>query len=573
MTNLFTASLSHYSFLFSQNLSAWQSAFPDGGVTFDYAGGFSGINPNVYIFPSGRKITQYQFIDDFSWIRGQHSLKFGFNFRRYDVSDHNFYSTYPSTSFYDLTAGLGHLDSRLSRTESPTPIISRTALRRTCRLRSGASAFMQKTIGRSHPSFTLIGALRLEHNSNPVCQTNCFQNFKGPFPTLPSVEAGAGAGDVPYTSDINTNLHQAYMSTDAINVSPRLAFSWAPDATAHFPWLPGEGKTIISGGIGIFYDNPAAGIVDFLLSNPPAAVFFAISPLDASGNTTGILPFDHANGAPSYVRSGQRGVQCQQKLSISSRMNLTPSLATIHRSPSNSFQGTIHSPQVQEWNLKVDQQIGRTTVVSVNYVGNHSIHIPYANDWWNAVASFPFATIPGINTNPVVPNYGTVTTLQSGAVSNYNGVTFSLREQYHDWLLAHFNYTHSHALDETSNGGYFPAGASSHQYQINPGSLHANNYGNADYDIRNLFNADYVITPPVHFGNRYAKACWGLAMVRQSVCAFRFSVYRSRWICERRHRTRRRGDRRTTGDRGRVDSCGRSSASRTEMPTLVQRRV
>ena len=147
--------------------------------------------------------------------------------------------------------------------------------------------------------------------------------------------------------------------------------------------------------------------------------------------------------------------------------------------------------------------------MSVNYVGNHSIHIPYANDWWNAVASFPFATIPGINTNPVVPNYGTVTTLQSGAVSNYNGVTFSLREQYHNWILAHVNYTHSHALDETSNGGFFSAGATSHQYQINPGSLRANNYGNADYDIRNFFSADYVITPPVKFENKFAKSLLG----------------------------------------------------------------
>src|SRR5208283_121662 len=107
MTNLFTATVSHYDFLFSQNVAAWQKVFPDGGVIFPFGDGFSGINPNVNSLPTGRKITQYQFIDDFSWVRGQHSLKFGLNFRRYDVSDHNFYYTYPTTVFYDLTSGAG----------------------------------------------------------------------------------------------------------------------------------------------------------------------------------------------------------------------------------------------------------------------------------------------------------------------------------------------------------------------------------------------------------------------------------------------------------------------------------
>src|SRR5208337_2177881 len=108
-------------------------------------------------------------------------------------------------------------------------------------------------------------------------------------------------------------------------------------------------------------------------------------------------------------------------------------------------------------------------------------------------------------------------TTQSGAVANYNGVTVSLREQYHNWIMAHINYTYSHAHDEVSNGGLFPIGNSNAtgfpgadiQTQINPTSLRANNYGNADYDIRNLFSADYVITPPTHFENKFARAALG----------------------------------------------------------------
>ena len=44
----------------------------------------------MYAFPQGRNVTQYQFVDDFSWTKGAHSIKFGANFRRYDITDYTF---------------------------------------------------------------------------------------------------------------------------------------------------------------------------------------------------------------------------------------------------------------------------------------------------------------------------------------------------------------------------------------------------------------------------------------------------------------------------------------------------
>jgi outer membrane receptor protein involved in Fe transport len=500
ITNLFTAAVSHYVFQFKQNVFAWQSAFPDGAVFFNFADGFSSINPSAVSYPQGRNITQYQFIDDFTWVRGPHNLKFGLNFRRYDVSDHNFYNTYPGTSFNDLTSGVGTPGLQAFANGVASAYLQQDSASTDVPIALWGIGFYAEDDWKIFPRFTLTGALRFEHNSNPVCQTNCFPNFKGPFPSLPSVQAGADAGDVPYSSDINTNLHQAYMGTDAINISPRLAFSWSPRR---------DNQTLVSGGIGVFYDNPATGMVDGLLSNPPAAVFFYIQPLDANFDTTGILPFDKTNGGPAAFAAASAAFSINKSFNQLSNeldpiIGYNPPLSIV------SIQGTIHSPEVQEWNLKLAQQVGRNTAVSVNYVGNHSIRIPYYNAWWNAYASGPvFESVPGINSSPVVPNYEYVDTLQSGAVANYNGVTFSLREQYHGWILAHVNYTFSHALDETSNGGLFTFGSNSLQFQNNPGSLRANNYGNADYDIRHLFNTDYVITPPVHFENMFVKGLLG----------------------------------------------------------------
>ena len=53
-------------------------------------------------------------------------------------------------------------------------------------------------------------ALRVERNSNPVCQTNCFANLTGPFTSTASAQAGfAGSENVPYSADIKFGQHRA----------------------------------------------------------------------------------------------------------------------------------------------------------------------------------------------------------------------------------------------------------------------------------------------------------------------------------------------------------------------------
>jgi len=485
-TNSFMATLSYYFALFEQNEQLATSTFPT-QITTSGAVPFRSFNA-LGSFPQGRNITQYQFIDDYTLTRGSHNLKFGVNYRRYDVSDHNFffnnpgvYYGYTSNGLQNFANGLAYQYRKTLNQAADVPI----AL-------WGMGLYAQdEWAATSNLKLTL--ALRVEHNSNPVCQFNCFANFKGPWSGLPSVTS-ANPGSVPYSSDIIYNQHQAYPATDMINWSPRIGFSWSPFK---------DKKTVISGGFGIFYDNLASGLVDDLLANPPVSVAIRVRP------TAGVLPFDPGpNGGAAIWAASAAAFNINQTYSQISK-NLT-ALGSVFAAPAvTALSGTLHSPQFQEWNLQIQRELSNSMVFTLNYVGNHGIHIPYSNAWPNAYDQYGlYPGVPGVAQNLLVPNYGTVTTIQTGALSNYSGLTLTLSKRFSHSFAGHFNYTWSHNIDEVSNGGIFTYGDST-LGQINPLSLRANNYGNSDYDIRHLVSADVIYTPNYHLGNHIMNTAFG----------------------------------------------------------------
>ncbi|MGI9071633.1 MAG: carboxypeptidase regulatory-like domain-containing protein [Bryobacteraceae bacterium] len=490
-TNSFMATLSHYVAQFAQNHTLAAGTFPydiitTGEVNFGALGsGVYETNP-LRSYPQGRNITQYQFIDDFTLNRGKHNLKFGVNFRRYDVSDHNFFYNSPAVYFGYVPGGLQNFVDGLAyqyrqalNLSSDVPVAM-----------WGLGLYAQDEWNVT-PNLKLTLALRAERNSNPVCQTNCFANFKTGFNGLASV-TNADPGSVPYSADIAANQHQAYPGVDFLDWSPRFGFSWSPG---------GHNKTVISGGFGIFYDSPPAGLVDDLLANPPVSVTFRVRP------TEGVAPFDPA-GAPAIWQAAANTFNIQKSYN-----QIATSLAALGVSfPPPAFtavNGIMHAPEWQEWNFQIQQQLSNSYVLSLNYAGNHGVRIPYDNAWPNAFDQYGlYPGVPGVPGASAVPNYGVVTSVQNGAISNYNGLTVTLAKQFSHGFAGHFNYTWSHNLDEASNGGVFTYGDSL-LGQINPVSLRANNYGNSDYDIRHNISADFIYSPGFRFGNRFLNAALG----------------------------------------------------------------
>jgi hypothetical protein len=477
--NDFKGSFLWYSAGFAiQNPAAARAALPVTGVstgteTFAlFDGSLSALNPDNVVMPQGRNITQYQVVDDFSWVRGRNNFKVGVNFRRDDISDQNFVFVTPEVGAFSLanfaTGGAGGAGDIIvqnfpSRTEVPIALYQ-------------LGLYAADDV-RVNKDLKLTLSLRADHLSNPVCQINCFQRFApGTF----------GDSTAPVNTAILAGQHQAFPSVTNIAWQPKLGFAWTPG---------GSQNTVIRGGIGMFADALPTGAIDSFLQN---------APLDPGFNTfSGYISPDQTGPLGTCVAA------CTlYQLSQAANTSFTTGFASGGLVTQFNFTNAIpiKVPIYYKWSLEVQQALGWRTTLSLMYVGNHGTHEEISNGAVNAfccnaangsvIGALPsFANLP--TTEPDM-RFGQVTNVQNIANSNYNGLTASLNHSFAGGLQFQANYTWSHALDEISNNSLSPFGVNTTGlyadviFPEDPFNTKRFNYGNADYDIRHNFNANFV---------------------------------------------------------------------------------
>ncbi len=500
VTNQFNADLSHYQAIFTQKDP---SVFPYSIISTGFnLGDPSGITSYAFDFPQGRNVTQYQFIDDLSWTKGKHSFKFGGNFRRYDITDYTFsVLNNPEVLIGDVTGNSGVVVGDPNYSDGGVlDFYNGTALQTRQRFPSrstqpvalwGLGMYAQDE-WRVSNNLKLTLAVRFEKNSNPVCQTNCGSLFNAPFNTL--LDNGQLSKSTPYNSIINGNNHQLYNATDKIDVGPRFGFAWTPVGP----------NTVFRGGFGIFYDAFPSVVADQFMTNLPGLVEVRITGPQWGDTTTSDSPYIQGANSAAAIMSGFD--------SGASYNTLKAELGSQFRTPAYHNQiGTFHTPYYEQWSFGFEQAImGDKASLSVNYVGNHGVHIPIYNEGLNASG----ASL-GLPASAPTPIFTAVEQYSSSGISNYNGLTTSYNQRLIYGLTVQASYTWGHAMDDVSNGGIGSTPYNNSQsfgsltYQINPNCLKCNNYGNADYDIRNSFNATYVWQMPYKFSNSFANQAFG----------------------------------------------------------------
>jgi hypothetical protein len=496
VVNNFIGSVLWYSAIFGSispdspalNLFPGNLAFTDGSLTnIGFGSGNPGGFGQGFEYPSGRRVTQWGLVDDLSVTRGNHSFKMGVNFRRDDISDltASELADYPAVG----TTLFGFANDQVA---SATAYNFATSPVQPVAFYTFGLYFQDEY--RVNPNLKLTLTLRADRNSGGVCQHACASLPVNAFNELPH------GADIPYNQSFQTGLSTIIPNVEKVVFQPRIGVAWTP-------W----GKqTVIRAGIGMFSDLYPGTILSAIDTNfpqvnlwtvpggslawdmlPPSSTAFPTSGVALVQSCNAAFTSNYFNGGnlPTYVAAAPNCIN------PATGTQLVPNISDVSRNLSN--------PKYVEWNFEIQRALGTKAVFSANYVGNYGYDELYGNNYYN---SFGFGNLPATAPDPRV---GRVNFLNSGAVSNYNGLTLSIKSNAWHGLTGSFNYTYSHALDEVSNAGILPFSViTSITNQINPYNLR-DNYASADYDARHQLSASYIYELPFKSANKLLNTAIG----------------------------------------------------------------
>ncbi len=400
-----------------------------------------GAAPGPALFSSRRPQHSLQFLDTMTWIKGRHSVRAGFDIRRvvtHDALDPQEFLAFDSIT--DFLANAGFQLSTLGHTMVGVQNVN-------------YGFFLQDDI-RLTPRFTVNLGVRYDYNS--VLQGDLIQNFD--IATLTFQQLGAGL----YKPDRN-------------NFAPRVGFSWDPY---------GQGKTVIRGGFGVFYNPLLTGAALSLAGNLQQG--FNVNIID--------LAFGLRSCTPPFPNSPFLSYPVPSPLPTCDPP-LPPNV--------NSLDPNMRDTYSMHWSFGVQQEVAKSTILEVSYVGNRGVKLPagaaYAGQELNLS---PFGG------TELSDSFGQIRRLGNFVNSNYHGLQASLRRHFGNGLNVDANYTWSHELDDGVN----ILGAA-YQDSHNP----KGDYSSGDIDVRHNFTIGLVYDIPTanRLPGRLAKG-WTVTSIVQA---------------------------------------------------------
>jgi hypothetical protein len=240
-------------------------------------------------------------------------------------------------------------------------------------------------------------------------------------------------------------------------------------------------------------DTFQGSIADNLIENTPLDNTFQLV-----GN---IAPTETAQGNVFATAAASNAALVSGFKAGDNLAGLTAATGGLFSPPGFTTVGNIVAPLTQEWNFEVQKSFGNSTALILNYVGSHGTHETVA---FNGINGFCPAAVcpngwPGLPATQPDGRFATVTDIRTVGISHYNGLSASIQHRFAHGLQLQGNYLWGHSLDEVSNGGLNPfilnGYGNSILNPINDNNLRSS-YGNADYDVRQSFSANYVYEIP-----------------------------------------------------------------------------
>ncbi len=370
-------------------------------------------------------ITNTQFVDNFSWNSGKHTMKLGADFRRSHITDQLRQSVSGNFTFSVLPTGLPGLGASGNGLASmllgfPTAYSTRDtpALRRSSWYLSG---FAQDDWAITK-NLTLNFGIRWEVDT-PIRDADNRMNGFDPLQINPV----SGTPGVVKFAGVNDWRVQPY-ATDWNNFAPRFGFAWRAF---------GSQRTVLRGGYGIFYAHP------FDHGAPTSASLgYEIS---AALNSP-----DNGITAPFYLRDGVPVSASATKLDDSFgavRVGQNPTTAITF------FETNRRAGYAQQFNLSIQRELANGMIVEISYLANLARKLSGTNLSINQIRPERLGPTAAQRDRPF-PQFSDVSVVFPNlGVSAYHGGVARIEKRFSKGFNLLSTYTFSKFLNNVDEGG------------------------------------------------------------------------------------------------------------------------
>ena len=451
--------------------------------------------------------TRYQIADTVTYTAGRHTFKFGGDINRVVDDIQNLRFEAGSYSYNNINDFI--VDYTNFRTPLPASTVCATSTRLVGRC---YTANFQQGIG--SPGIELT-----------TYDYNFF--FQDDFRVTPRLTVNLGLRweyiRLPEATLVNSNTTGALNASNVIPNDGRTigeATSNLPDDKNNFgPRIGfaydifGDGKTSIRGGYGIYYGRIQNSTIYNALVNTgnPGGQSQVSIPSSATTNCFPLVPTAASPCAPVFP-------------------NVYPaSSLPFGAGAIQFFSENFQAPLINQYDVILEHQLMKNTVVSVSYIGSLGRNLPTFFDLnYQRTGASTFTLVGGPDNGQTfsLPLYGRVITnsltttagpnltrIQSTVKSEYNALVFQANRRFTDGLQFQASYTLAKSTDTNQNSATFTQNNS--PYDIFDGSY---DIGPSNFDVRHKVVVSAVYAPTLYKGGsnslyKYLLNGWSIAPI------------------------------------------------------------
>ncbi len=367
---------------------------------------------------------------NFTWVRGNHSMKFGYEYEHVwmAVNDNNpLYGSFTYGGGYSNAGGSTVSDTYWADFLFGATNAYSLANYYEAHLTQNIHNLYAQDDWRALPKLTLNLGLRWEYGSPYADLYNRISNFDPGSQKVLTITPGAVAGNGITPVSYGGTYGKTLVNPDFTDFGPRVGFAYAVDS-----------KTALRGGFGISYAHyTRAGSGDILGINAPQAQFASVT--QVTPNTTNhcstplpaqIIPINGTT--PSCFATSDQGYPSGL---VTSFNPATDNITYIPKDTKDSY--------VESYFLSIQRTLAKNTLLDIAYVGNHGVKLQgFLNaNQKNPAAAFarPYANWPS-----------DITAALNEFYSNFNSLQVKYEQQVVGGLTLLNTFTWEHSLDNAS---------------------------------------------------------------------------------------------------------------------------